>query len=320
MIDRGLEMTESGTETAAERQAQANAESGRLMRRASYASVSVALFLIVLKFAAWIATDSVSMLSTLIDSLLDLAASLLSLFAIRQSLMPADREHRFGHGKAEPLGALGQSAFIAGSSVLLLFEATQRCLDPQNVPTAGAGIVVMIISILATLALIAFQRMVIARTGSVAVSADSTHYLSDLLVNGGVIAALAANLYLGWLIADPLIGTAIALFILATAWRIVRRALDMLMDRELGDSERQRIRAMVTSHPQVRAIHELKTRAAGRTAFIQFHLEMDPEITLLQAHQIADEVEDALLEAFPGAEILIHEDPAGVVERRRRFA
>ena len=294
-------------------------EAGQLMRWATYASITTALLLIAAKVVAYLVTDSVSLLSTLLDSLLDAAASLVTLLAVRQSLVPADREHRFGHGKAEPLAALGQSAFIAGSAVFLIVQAAGRLLSPPSLEHTGVGIAVMAVSIVATLALVTYQRRVIRCTGSLAIKADSLHYASDLVVNASVIVALVLASVYGWQRADPLFGIGIALFILFTAWQISRRALDMLMDRELPDDARQQIRALATANPGVRAVHDLRTRASGQTIFVQLHLEVDGSLTLMQAHAIADAVEADILAAFPDAEVIIHEDPAGIPERRQVF-
>ena len=292
----------------------------RLMRLATYASVLVASVLILAKLMAWLATDSVSMLSTLLDSVLDVAASLVNLFAVRHALTPADREHRFGHGKAEPLAALGQSAFVAGSAVLLIVEVVRRFWRPQALENGEIGILVMMGSIAVTAVLVLFQRHVVRKTGSLAISADRLHYLGDVLVNSAVIVALALTELLGWKWLDPAFGALIAAYILYTAWSIARSSFDMLMDRELPEEERQRIRSIATAHPQVRALHELRTRASGPSIFIQFHLEMAGEMSLYEAHRIADQVENQILAAYPGAEVIIHEDPSGVAERRRTFA
>jgi ferrous-iron efflux pump FieF len=294
--------------------------SARLMIGATYASVVVAAVLIVGKIAAYLVTDSVAVLSTLIDSLLDAAASLINLFAVRHALTPADREHRFGHGKAEALAGLGQSAFIAGSAVFLIFEASHRLLDVQPVENSMVGIGVMAVAVVLTLALVHFQRYVVRTTGSVAIKADALHYLGDLLVNGSVIVSLLLGMELGWYFLDPIFAIGIAVYIVVSAWHIARQSLDQLMDRELPDEARQRIKDIALAQPDVVALHDLRTRAAGRTQFIQFHLEMEPDISLIRAHAISDAVEAKLLEAFPGAEVIIHEDPAGLTEPRRSFA
>ena len=310
------------TETAGTGSAELRAmtpEAARLMRQATYASVTVAGILIAAKMAAWLATDSVSMLSTLLDSVLDAAASMVNLVAVRHALVPADREHRFGHGKAEPLAALGQSAFVAGSAVLLIVEVVRRLWRPHPIENGDLGIVVMLGSIVITAGLVMFQRHVVRKTGSLAISADRLHYVGDVLVNGGVLLALVLTGLFGWTLIDPIFGAVIAVYILHTAWRIARSSLDMLMDRELPDEDRQRIRALATGHPNVKALHELRTRASGPSIFIQFHLEMDGAMSLYEAHRVADQVEEKVLAAFPGAEIIIHQDPSGVLERRKTF-
>lgn len=295
-------------------------ESGRLMKLATYASVSVACLLIALKTGAWIATESIAMLSTLVDSLLDALASIVNLVAVRHALTPADQEHRFGHGKAEALSAMAQSAFIAGSSVLLLFQAGERFIHPRPLAAPEAGIWVMAVSIALTLVLVAFQTWVVRRTKSVAVAADSLHYRGDILVNVAVIAALVLGSWYGLIYADPIFGTVIAFYILYNAWLIVRDALDMLMDRELPDDERQRIREIALTHADVESLHDMRTRRSGQTSFIQFHLVMSAELTLLKAHEVSDEVELELRRAFPDAEILIHQDPSGIVEKHAFYS
>ncbi|WP_370154237.1 cation diffusion facilitator family transporter [Ferrovibrio sp.] len=283
----------------------------RLMRRATWASVAVALVLIGAKLAAWLVTGSVALLASLVDSLLDALASLVNLLAVRQALAPADAEHRFGHGKAEALAGLGQAALITGSALFLVVEATDRLLSPRPVDHSLPGLAVMAVSILLTGGLVLYQRHVIRQTGSLAVSADSLHYLSDLLTNATVILALllATRPDLAW--ADPACALVVAAVILKSAWDIVRGALDHLMDRELADADRDRIAQVVRAHPETRGLHDLRTRQSGNQAFIQFHLELDPQISLREAHRISDAIEAEILALFPGAEVIIHQDPAG---------
>ncbi len=288
----------------------------RLMRTATYAAVSVALFLVVLKFGAWIATESLSMLSTLIDSLLDVGASLINLYAVYHALQPADDEHRFGHGKAEPLAGLAQAAFISGSAVFILFEAVDRFLHPREIIRTDIGLAVMVISILLTLALVAYQRHVVKQTGSVAILADSMHYKMDILVNLGVIASLLMVSQFGWLVADPLVAIAIALYIFHGAWEVGRQSLKLLMDSELPEEDRKRIVDIALGEAGVLGLHDLRTRSSGMNLFIQFHLDMDGAITLSAAHAISEAVMYKVEKAFPNADVLIHEDPLGVEERR----
>ena len=292
-------------------------ESARLLRLATYASVSVALFLVAAKFAAWLATDSISLLSTLIDSFLDAGASMINLVAVRHALQPADKEHRFGHGKAESLAGLAQAAFVSGSALFLVLEAGERFTRPRGIENPTAGYAVMILSIVLTLALVVFQKYVIRRTGSLAINADSMHYRMDVLINVSVILSIFLVSRFGLVFVDPLFALAIAAYIFWGAWKIVSASLNVLMDRELAEEDREKILKIADSHADVLGAHDLKTRTSGLNVFIQLHLEMDPDISLRKAHVIAEEVMGKLREAYPSAEVLIHEDPEGVEEKRQ---
>ncbi len=282
-----------------------------LMRVAAAGAVVVAVFLIAIKAIAFAVSGSVAVLGSLLDSVLDAFASLINLFAIRHSLQPADAEHRFGHGKVEALAGLGQAAFISGSAAILLFESVSRLWRPVAVEAGAFAIGVIIASTIITLALVLFQRYVVRQTGSLAISADSLHYRGDLFMNVSVIAALILSSQLGWGLVDPIFGIAIAFYILWSAIAIFRGAYDQLMDRELPDADREKIRKIALEHAGVLDMHDLRTRASGLQMFIQMHLELDPDISLLAAHEISDEVERRIQDAFPDAEILIHQDPAG---------
>ena len=295
-------------------------QAAKIMKLATYASVAVACVLIVAKFAAWLLTDSVSLLSTLIDSLVDAFASVINLFAVRQALQPADREHRFGHGKAEPLAGLGQAAFIGGSAMFLVIAAGQRLFQPRPIENSEIGYWVMGFAIVLTLALVAFQKSVVRRTGSHAIGADSLHYQSDLLINASIILSLLLSAEFGIIVADALFALAIAAFILWGASQIARSALRMLMDRELPDADRQRIREIAMRHPGVKDVHDMRTRTSGLHVFIQLHLEMDRDLSLLRAHGISDAVMLDIEQNFTNAEVLIHIDPEGVAERREVFS
>jgi ferrous-iron efflux pump FieF len=287
-------------------------ETARLMRLATYASISVASVLIVAKLVAWGMSDSISLLATLIDSVLDALASLINLVAVRHALTPADKEHRFGHGKAEALAGLSQSMFIAGSAGFLLLEAGRRIINPTPVEAPGIGMLVMVFSIFATMLLLGVQNHVIRKTNSTAIKADAMHYRVDLLVNGSVILALWLSAR-GWSEFDALFAFAIAIYILYSAWEIIRVSYDQLMDRELPDEQRETIKQRVLQHKKVRGLHDLRSRHSGVMTFIQLHLELDDDLSLLEAHKISDEVEMSLLKVFPGSEIIIHIDPQSVV-------
>lgn len=280
----------------------------RLLRLATYASTATAAVLVAAKLAAWIMTGSVSVLASLVDSLMDAGASLVNLLAVRYSLLPADAEHRFGHGKAESLAGLAQATFIAGSAVFLILQALDRLLNPRPLEALGVGMAVMLLAIVATLALVTVQRHVIRRTGSTAIRADALHYATDLLTNAGIILALGLA-WLGWPGLDPVFAIAIGLYILYSAGRIGLEALDQLMDRELPAETQARIRELVRGHPQVQGMHGLRTRQSGRTRLIQLHLELDGDLPLREAHAITEAVERGLRAAFPGADVIIHQDP-----------
>ena len=276
--------------------------------------------MIVGKLGAWLATDSVSILSSLADSVMDVLASLINLFAVRQALQPPDREHRFGHGKAEPLAGLGQALFISASAIFLIVEAVGRILEPEPIARAPVGIGVMVFAIIVTTALVTYQRRVVRLTGSTAIRADALHYASDILMNIGVIAALALAMTEGWGLADPIIALVIAAVIIHAAVRVARSAIQQLMDREFPEQDRERIRQIVLEHPDVRNCHDLRTRRSGIDSFIQVHVEMDSSLTLLRAHEISDDVEARIRKVFPHAEVLIHADPEGIEEPMPSFA
>jgi len=286
-----------------------------LTARAAYASVGTALFLLGLKgYAAW-ATQSVAMLGSLADTALDLIASLVVLVGVKVAATPADREHRFGHGKAESLAALAQVGFIALSAVGIAWRAVERLVEGDRSVEAEYGIAVSLVAIAATFALLAYQRRVIARTRSVAIETDHLHYRSDLVLNLSVIAALALDQYAGVAGADPVFGLAIALWLALNGWRASRRAIDQLMDKEWPDERRRAFVAVAARHPEGRGIHDLRTRSSGALDFAQFHIWVDPAMTVARAHDVMDEIEAELAKEFPGVEVLIHLDPEGHVDQ-----
>lgn len=310
-------MTASHNISASEKD---NAINSALVRSATYAAVSVAAILIGVKLWAYLATDSVSILSTLVDSMLDLGASLVNLFAVRHALTPADDDHRFGHGKAEALAGLFQSAFIGGSAIFLLLQASERLANPETIQATDLGVIIMIGSIILTLALVSFQRYVMRRVKSVAIAADSLHYAGDILVNISVIAALVLSAQFNWIYADALFAIGIAAYICYNAWSIIKMSFADLMDEELPDEERDRILEMARSHTHVIGVHDLRTRRSGQRVFIQMHLDLPPELSLTEAHDISDAVEKDVMGLYPEAEAIIHQDPApkGMYDRYKK--
>ncbi|MDP9196604.1 MAG: cation diffusion facilitator family transporter [Pseudomonadota bacterium] len=287
-----------------------------LKRLASYASIGVCVILILSKAFAFFLTGSVAILSSLLDSLMDAVASGIALAGVLHAQKPADRGHRYGHGKAEALAALAQTALITASAVLLAAASVSHLLDPQPLAHEWAGIGVMVLSIVLTCGLLVVQRHVIRKTESLAVDADHVHYSGDLLMNLGVMASLALSLFTDWTWIDPLFGLAASAYMLAAIGKVGRRSLDVLMDHELPPQDRQQIKDIVKGHPMARGIHDIRTRSAGDRVFIEFHLELDPDLTLARAHDLAHEVEDLLKAAFPHADIIIHQEPAGIDDPR----
>ncbi len=289
----------------------AETERARLTRSAALASSAVALILLGLKAWAAIATGSVAMLGSLADTTLDLLASLLTLFAVGLAATPADDDHRFGHGKAEAIAALMQTLLIIGSAVAILWRAIASfgATDLPRAPEVGIG--VSIAGIVLTLALVAWQKSVVKRTGSIAISTDALHYQSDLLLNSAVIIAFVIDVLLGLHGADALLGIAIALWIAWNAIRSARQALDMLMDREWPPERRARVAEIALSVPGVEDVHDLRTRSSGVADFIQFHIWLAPEMSVQSAHDVVDDIEARLQHEFSGAEFFIHIDPRG---------
>ena len=251
------------------------------------------------------------MLGSLIDSVLDTAASLINMYFIRSALRPADTEHRFGHGKAEPIGGMLQAMIIGGSALFLIAEAIRRFSHPAIPDHSSLGINIMLISSVLVAALVLFQRYVAKHTGSLIVSADALHGFGDILINVGVIIALFISTRFNAPIFDPIIALALAGILLRGAWSIGKEAIQQLMDTEFSHQERDQIRTIARRHSKVTDIHDLRTRRAGLSSFIQMHLEMDGKLNLQEAHTIADEVEKSIQVAFPEAEVLIHQDPHG---------
>jgi ferrous-iron efflux pump FieF len=293
---------------------EALAARSRLTRSAAIASIATALFLAGLKtWAVW-RTGSTAMLGSLADTSLDLVASIATLIGVWIAAAPADKEHRFGHGKAEALAAMFQVILIALSATAIAFRAVVRLVEGGETRAAGDGIIVSLIAIAATFALIGWQRHVVRRTGSVAIRTDSLHYKSDLFLNLAVIAALVLDQYLGFAEADPLFGLAIAGWLLWGAWRASTEAIDHLMDKEWPEEKRARFVEVAARHPELSKLHDLRTRNSGDRDFVQFHVDLPARMSVGEAHAIIERVEEDLCREFPGVELLIHIDPEGHVD------
>ena len=290
-------------------------ESASLNRRAALASIATATMLLGLKGWAAAATGSVAMLGSLADTGLDLLASIVTLYGVRYAAQPADRDHRFGHGKAEALAALFQVVVIAAAAIAIGWRAVERLMLQQTTTQPELGLAASAIAIVATFALLAYQRAVIAQTRSVAIQADHFHYQADLLLNVAVIAGLGIDHYAGIAWADPVFGIGIAVVLGWGAWRSAARAIDQLMDREWPEDKRRRFLDVAAQHPELAGIHDLRTRSSGAMDFVQFHMWVDPDMTVAEAHRVMDEIENSLQLDFPDTEILIHIDPEGQVDR-----
>jgi ferrous-iron efflux pump FieF len=284
-------------------------------RLATTVAVSMALLLIVLKGHAWLQSGSVALLGSLADSFLDLVTSSIMFLAVRYASQPADEEHRFGHGKAEAVAALAQGGLTAASAMLLAYASVQRFIAGAPVQAPEEGIIVSLIAIVTTLILVLLQKRVIAKTASVAIEADHAHYQGDILLNGSVILALVLESYLHLRGADNLFGLAIAGVILVGGYRAARRAWDMLIDKSWADDNQQKLLALVMAHSEVRHVHALRARTSGLDKFVDFHIWVDPQLSVAEGHRIAHEVEATLEAAFAHTDFLIHVEPDSPDER-----
>lgn len=284
----------------------------RLVTVAAWTATTIASLLFIVKVLAWWVTGSVSLLASLIDSVIDIAASVINLLVLRYSLQPADKEHTFGHGKAESLAALAQAMFISGSACFLILNGVDRFFRPQELNSPELGIFVSLFAFLATSGLVVFQKYVVKQTGSQAIAADSLHCQTDLYMNAAIMVALGLSWY-GINQADAFFAVGIGIFILVSAVKMAYGAIQSLLDRQLPEEELTKIREISTAVEGVIGIHQLRTRMSGPVRFIQLHLELDDDLRLIEAHKIADRAESKLKQAFPGADVIIHQDPYSVV-------
>jgi len=285
----------------------------QLIKLATWASVVAAISLIGVKTWGWNQTQSVSLLASLIDSTMDSATSLINFFAIRYAMAPADKEHRFGHGKAEALAGLAQALLILVSIGLLLTQTLGRLWNPLVVENTPMGISIMLVSMALTGALVVFQWYVVKRTQSNAIKADSLHYTSDFLMNFGVIIALFLA-SIGYHGADPYFALSIGAFVVYSAWGIAQSAFHLLLDHELSDEQRHLITQLALTQPQVIGMHDLRSRQSGHMQFIQLHLELQEDMLLLEAHGVAEALELRIMAVFPNADVIIHLDPVSVAD------
>jgi ferrous-iron efflux pump FieF len=290
-----------------------------LIKAASIASLFVSSTLIVIKYYGWTETDSISLLGSLADSLMDFLASIFVFIAISFSLLPADEKHRFGYGKSEGLVVFIQSLLIGISGLYVFSEAIQRFFHPIKINQPSIAIWIIVVSIVLSIALVLFQKYVVKISKSKAIESDQYHYLTDLYINISVLISILISGWTTYLFVDSLIGLIIALFVIYSALGLLKKSFKILLDQELPSSDRDQIKAIALTHPEVLGFHDLRTRDAGRNYVIQFHLELDPQMSLLNSHEIIEEVMEKVLDAFPDAEIIVHSDPLGVEEKRDPF-
>lgn len=288
-----------------------------LIRRAATASLATAILLVIIKLGAVIVTGSVAVLSTLLDSAADVVATLVTLIGVRQAAKPADQKHRFGHGKADALSALAHGVFIAAAGLLITADAGRRLLiTPEPVATPQVGLFAMIACFAITGMLVLYQHQVIKQAGSQAIRADCLNHTGDLLTMAAVFLSLLASKVTGFLWVDPLAALLIAIWLFGNAAKVIGSAIDELMDKELPASYRKKVKALITDHPDVHDLHDLRTRGAGPRVFIDVHCEIDGALSLDEVHKVMDEIELKLDQRFPNAEIVIHPEPAGIDDDR----
>jgi len=290
-----------------------------LVRSASIASLLVASTLIVLKYYGWVTTTSVSLLGSLADSLIDFLASVFVFVAISYSILPADAKHRFGYDKSEGLAAFVQSLFIGISGIYVCFEATKRLLNPSQISQPSIAIWIILVSIVLTLALVMYQKYVVKKSKSIAIESDQYHYLTDTFINFSVLFSIVITGWTRFIFIDALVGLLISGVVLYTSVTLLKKSFKILLDQEIQSEDRDRIREIALDHPKVLGFHDLRTRDTGRKYIIQFHLELDPNMSLLESHEITDEVTDNVLKLYPDSELIIHTDPLGIDEVRDQF-
>ena len=289
-------------------------ESAALTRQVTLYSVMTAAVLVAIKIAAWLVSGSVALMASMADSALDLLASAGTFFAVRYAVAPPDREHRYGHGKAEAFASLFQGGLVFASAALIGREAVVDLISPHRLQEQGWAVAVMVVSTALTALLLAAQTRVLKQTASVAVSGDRAHYAADLTSNMIALVgiALTALIGLNWL--DAAAALAVAALLLWGAIGVFREAANQLLDKELPSDARARIVALISRDRRITGVHQLRTRAAGPFVHMQMHVDLDPELSLEAAHEVIVAAEKRVLQDFPSADIIIHADPRGRAE------
>lgn len=291
-------------------------KANKLKKMAAVSSISLAVLLCVLKTVAVFSTGSLAVLSSMVDSLSDILASLVTFFAVKISVKPASYNYRYGYGKTEALSALFQSLFVAISGLFILYDSILRFWHPVELKQTDFGLAVMIFSLIATIILVIFQQMVAKKTNSQAIAADSLHYKVDILTNMSIIVSLGVVRFWGFTQADTIIAVLIAMYLLWNAYDLAKDAVRLLLDRELDIKIREDVLDLISSHRLNLEAHDLRTRDLGGVYMFEFHLELDGKLDLYTAHKYTDEVENIIRSKYPDAQIIIHQDPKGIKEDR----
>lgn len=297
--------------------AQSHDKLGVMTSLARYAWLSVAAALVTMALkggAAWL-TGSVGLLSDALESLVNLGAALLALWMLRVAIGPPDEKHPFGYSKAEYFSAVVEGGLIILAALAIVAVALPRLLEPQPIQAFGAGVVISLAATAINLGVALVLLRASQRHHSVALEADAHHLLTDVWTSIAIVAGVGAIALTGWLILDPLIGFAVAVYIVWTGVGVIRRSVWGLMDRALPDSELDSIRAILQPYKaQGMDYHALRTRRAGRHRLVELHLLVPGEISVREGHRIADDIEDKIRAALPGTAVLTHlepiEDPA----------
>ncbi len=283
---------------------------------AAESGIVLAVILGIIKGITALYTGSLSILSSMIDSLADAFSSVISLIAVKFSALPPSDSHRYGYGKAEALSAFLQAAFIIGSGVFVLYDGVRRFIKPEYITETTIGLAVMIFSIIATMVVISFQKYVARKTKSLALEAESQHYVVDILTNSAIIVSLIFLKYFDWQWLDIVTACAISVYLIWSAVILALKALDDITDREADDNTKKLITQALSETKGVLGYHDLRSRVSGARTFVEIHLELDGNLTLLEAHKISDEVEKKITEKLPQIQIIIHQDPHGLKENR----
>ena len=295
-------------------------EQNQLIKNASYASIAAGLAIFAIKCVGWTESDSVSLFASLIDSLLDITSAFLNAIAIQIALSPADDNHRFGHNKVQDLAVFAQAVFFIGSGGLTLFVSIKQLHKGHVIQNYESGLISMVLCLVIGFALLVYQTYVIRKTDSQIIKADKIHYISDCASNIAVIISIAGSHYFQKL--DSIFGILISGYIIFSAIEIMRGAVKNLIDEEFSKEDKEKVLQILKNNKDILGVHDLKTRHAGNKAFIQLHIDLNPSISLIDAHYISEKLSEDLLKAFPNGEVIIHQDPLGfddVVEHRENI-